>query len=185
MKLSKKQKELIIEGHEAACTEWKERIEKGFPKLFKSEFKEGEWVRLNKKYGNIVKISEVRNDGWFWGEQFPEPYLTDGAKNFHNPRVIKRKATHEEIAEHLIEEAKRRGFLGKVTISKDTLGYSSVGWYYDIEFNGKASYNIRDDELIVRPSYDTIYSRGKWAEIINTTITKEEAEKRLNVKIID
>ncbi len=159
MKLSKKQQKLIIEGHEAACPEWKGKIVKGFPKLFK----EGELVGF-------------RAEDRFWTTSF-------GALSSHQMLNAK-KATHKEIKEHLIEEAKKRGYLGEVRIDKTPLNYKGDKMVWDSVFNGEADYYPEEDDLIVLPSCDEIYSNGKWAEIIKT-ITKKEAEEKLGVKIID
>lgn len=76
--------EFVREAHGAACSTWKQRIEKEFPELFKTEFKLNKWYKTsgeslfflthfdgqkNKGYGfnSCKSYSDVRGDYGFFG----------------------------------------------------------------------------------------------------------------------
>ena len=92
--------EFILEAHKSACSEWKLKIEKECPELFKNKLEVGKWYNYYKgallvwnnggySYGFIN--GKYRED-WSFCSQDAEP------------------ATEEEVKEALIKEAKKRGF---------------------------------------------------------------------------
>jgi len=94
-----------------------------------------------------------------------------------------RPATPQEIQDVLEKEAVRRGFKEGVNINRPFdkyLNNCSIDkniFPKDVDF----FYNFKNDYL--EHFGFVIYSKGTWATII-TTITKQEAEERLGMKII-
>ena len=69
--MKESRKEFIKKAHSAACSEWKENIEKEFPKLFKKEEING-WYKDKKEKGwcvflenGIMKHGFDGNGDWF------------------------------------------------------------------------------------------------------------------------
>ena len=53
---------------------------------------EVEYIGQNEEYmGRFFIIEEVKEKGWIWSSQFPNPYLISDPthKNFHNPNKFK------------------------------------------------------------------------------------------------
>ncbi len=53
---------------------------------------EVEYTGQNEEYmGRCFIIEEVKENGWIWSSQFPNPYLISDPtrKNFHNPNKFK------------------------------------------------------------------------------------------------
>ncbi len=86
------------------------------------------------------------------------------------------KATHKEVKTALIKEAERRGLISDKPINyklPNGIGYSRC--------SSKEELIFKDNKLWL--GYFNIFDNGTWAEIIET-ISKEEAEKILNKKIV-
>ena len=184
MKKLKVNKEFVLEAHKAACSTWKEKIEKEFPKLFEEDFKEGDWVTVKipnfyKWRDDTVRISRIDDYGYWSFNNMSyekEEYTT-------NPKDVFRKATKEEIERHLIKEAEKRGLTDENLPFIECL--SGFGFKNRIG-KSKYVYELTHDKLWLcnGSEYDTcIYEKGKWAEKIET-ITKKEAEKQLGKKIV-
>ena len=95
------------------------------------------------------------------------------------------EATEEEVFEALKNEAIKRGF-NKIGVHfKGVNGHDLIS-DIDIDFWNKNCYSSNENKfnISVCESGGVIYRQGKWATIIET-ITKKEAEKLLNKKIID
>lgn len=170
MKLTKKQQEFIKQTHNNVCIDWKEKIKEHFPKLFEDEFKVGDCVRiLGSSNGKALAI--------YNGTQNMTGFNYSGEwSNYIGGAVKMEKAKPEEVESRLIEEAKRRGVWNVPIIQpmneipqRESKGKSNEGYVSD------------SDQLFSQ--YGIVYWDGKWAEILKT-ITKEEAEKELNCKII-
>lgn len=96
------------------------------------------------------------------------------------------KATEEEVFEALKKEAIKRGFGKKGIHFKDVNGDNCVS-DIEIDFWNKDNKHCSEDNkfnISVCKSGGVIYRKGKWATIIET-ITKKQAEKLLDKKIID
>ena len=78
-----------------------------------------------------------------------------------------RKATTEEIKEHLIKEAKKRGFKEGIKIDKTPLNYEGSK-ICTLRGGEKFKYDPEKDILEWIASADYIYKDGKWAEIIQS-----------------
>lgn len=147
-------------------------LKQWFPEAFKIELEVGEWYKhVEIKNSLVFKISEL-GYGWFNGIYKENEFWSIEDYNLWI------EATPKEVETALINEAKKRGF--------------EVGTcFLDIEHEG---YEVCSDEIKICDSCEClslqfgegnglIYYKGKWAKIIQT-ITKEEAEKKLNCKII-
>ena len=176
--MKESRKEFIKKAHSAACSEWKENIEKEFPKLFKKEEING-WYKDKKVKGwcvflenGIMKHGFDGNGNWF--DCHNQNYKLSNS-DF--------KATDKEVEEALIKEAKKRGFKEGVTVDKVNLSD-------DYNPNNKLKENtINTNELLSHGylwvSSILIYDNGEWATIIKETITKEQAEKELGKTILN
>lgn len=175
--------------HGTMCQEWKDTILEHYPEFKKEEFKEGDWAVFDKKpvcwasllnrhdgtnevdYPYVFRIIKIRNDG---------EYTAADCGKYGWSLTSARKATPKEIEQHLIQEAKKRG-LDKNDF--ESLSSNTNNEMYDIS---KWYYKESRDTLYSAPERcggKAVYSKGKWAEII-PTMTKEEAEKKLNCKIV-
>lgn len=167
-------KEFILEAYKSACSEWKSKIEKECPELFKN--KSG-WYKSNLCCGSLFFLIEHNNGsakGYgfevnIWREHFNEYYWS--TINELQP------ATEEEVKEALIKEAKKRGF-------KEGVKYTSVGFYskgseHQLKF--KLTYYIEDD-MLTDGAGGSIYYKGKWAEIISNPIEEKinDLQKQLD-----
>ena len=152
----------------------KKEIKKTLNKWFGVEKIEvGKWVFVKTNTsGHINALVFNSNNSKTYGfnhvGNFTENYRTK-----YIDRDFIRYATDKEVKEALIKEAVKRGFkLGVYVKGMDDKERCKL--FGDIKLFGNDCVNI---------GYD-IFRSGKWAEIIET-ITKQEAEKKLNKKIID
>lgn len=177
MKLTKKQQEYIKDAYNRACSDWKQEIKENFPKLFKEDdFKAGDYFYSldNWPYTVENKVFKIREISY--GEYlYPCNETFKGTSESCNQHISSaRKATPEEIQSALQKEAERRGFVAgnfKCIYSPRTIK------------NKEGNYFYWQDEDVLWIGGNACYEKGKWAEII-PTITKKEAEEKLNVKII-
>lgn len=183
-------KEAYQGKHGTMCQDWKDVILKHYPE-FEEPFKVGDWVigktstewpirarRITSIGGNIARYNDPR---------------LGGGENNGNCVSLLRKATHEEVESHLIEEAIRRGFKKGITMICIEGAIGAVGKFVsDPEFEYDTGLD-RLDAHFPGASF-TVYSDGKWAVPIpdqekpltfstTLTITKEEAERLLGKKI--
>ena len=179
--MKESRKEFIKKAHSAACSEWKENIEKEFPKLFKEDaLVVGKWYKSEGCLFNYQKQSNVygfftdgswMNGDWIWYGANAKP------------------ATDKEVEEALIKEAKKRGF-------KEGVNFNVTKDLWDTSIGGREGFNT----VIDKNTYDysessnsfkincidgcmSIFTKGKWATIVET-ITKEQAEKELGKTIL-
>lgn len=154
-----------IEPYYSAVKEW-------FPDAFKKEFTgwAKDILQSNEKW-----IAYFENDifrygigaGGKWFDSKNEIHLFKFSDQKH-----KREATPQEVEDALICEAEKRGLLdGSYYVSPKV--YKSI-----VKYPLELSNNILSDA-----DGNYIFESGKWATIIET-ITKEEAEKILNKKIV-
>lgn len=172
MKDSRKQ--FIKDGHKAACSEWKTKIEKEFPKLFKeTELVVGKWY----KYGVCGSLMPWNNGestyGFFDGEY-------DSSWCFGRDVSTAIPATDKEVEDALIKEAKKRGF-------KEGVKFYNISVHIEDDFNDTCTccndYRYHSDDPSLCLGDGSIFYKGKWATIIQT-ITKAEAEKELGKTIV-
>ena len=95
-------KQLILEAHKEACSEWKQKIETEFPKLFvkiSGWFKDETQDDFLAYYKNNIRQYGINSNGhWF------DNCLAHCLGSNDEP------ATDEEVEQALIKEANRRGF---------------------------------------------------------------------------
>lgn len=166
MKITKEQ---VLELYNSSDNEL---LKKWFPEAFGLEV--GKWYKYN--HTNIIFNFQGKystdNDSGAYG-------FTNDGNWYENLGVDSNnkftELTNIEISKSLIREAKKRGY-------KD-------GNYYCLS-NSKTYYNISDkftfeDDKLFHGTVlrNVVFADGEWAEIIET-ITKEEAEKLLNKRII-
>tara|TARA_R110000851_G_scaffold315015_1_gene477269 strand:- start:28 stop:540 length:513 start_codon:yes stop_codon:yes gene_type:complete len=164
-------KEFIKKAHDNACSEWKTKIEKEFPKLFKHALVVGEWYKTD---GFLQIFSGKFGNGSTYG--FRRDGVYSASMGFHKFETHI-PATDEEVEQALIKEAKKRGFDKGVVADLTFCGHRVS----DAKIREESySYNGR---WLSIDNY-IIFQEGKWAEIVTETITKEEAEKELGKKII-
>ena len=175
--MKESRKEFIKKAYSAACSEWKESIEKEFPKLFKKEEINGWYKDKEEKdwcvflENGIMKHGFNGNGNWF--DCHNQNYKLSNS-DF--------KATDKEVEEALIKEAKKRGFKGGVSIKSKWMPNISAN-----KLNGKFMFDNKFElcsETNGLMKY-TIFRNGVWATIIEETITKEQAEKELGKTILN
>jgi len=171
MKVSK---EFILEAHKDACSTWKNKIEKEFPELFVEEKANG-WYKLRQSYGfwfgfyedNLLKYT-ITDDGFS---------LIHKECEYENEE----KATKEEVETALIAEAKKKGFEeGVEFIDKDGEKQICKSKIKICDSTRKNSFGLQFGN-----GNGLIFYNGIWATIIEKPkFTKEEAEKKFNIKIV-
>ena len=167
--MKKSRIEFIKEGHAAACSIWKAKIEKEFPKLFvKEEFK-NEWIKH--KSGSFI-FAESKGKGY--GINSRGDWDVYDAWTYRTHRHHWTPATDKEVEQALTKEAKKRGYKkGNYTCLFHNKSKNS---FYSPMFDSGSN------RLWLE--YGCCFEKGKWATIIET-ITKAEAEKELGKTIID
>ena len=185
--MKESRKEFIKKAHSAACSEWKENIEKEFPKLFKGDALEvGKWYKLTKDYGNLEKGSVfpfIKYQGLF------EDYAVIGHSIFDNSKIDYRAphsntltpATDKEVEQALIKEANNISYKNVKINNLESIGNVLLNHHSCIS-SDCYYYNVSENALWFMGRL--IFWNGKWAEIVET-ITKEQAEKELGKTILN
>lgn len=105
--------EFILEAHKSACSEWKLKIEKECPELFKSKLEVGKWYK--RKTSNVISFicnpdnGKVKSYG-LNNNNFYDDSKRDDHWGYMNEVEGWALATEEEVKEALIKEAKKIGF---------------------------------------------------------------------------
>lgn len=175
--MKESRKEFIIEAHKAACEEWKLRFEKEFPKLFKERGLEaGKWYKA--EIDNLFCFNgnyDIYGYALGYGIGFTGKWYNENGIGWETTGI--EKATENEVFDALAKQAVKRGYKEGVTCVfgdfKDVRTIDSNVFFFDMDRN------------ILALGNDIIFNKGKWSEIIETTITKKEAEEKLGCKIID
>lgn len=169
--------EFILEAHKSACSEWKLKIEKECPELFKSKLEVGKWyksrggslafcVKIDNKYPFLV-------DGEFlgYGFDYNKKWQDIDDSNFGSFKWT--LATEEEVKEALIKEAKKRGFKKYVIIDKllgCNVGSLNIENKKQLETN---NFTINANLQFLYCNNLVIFRKGKWAEIISNPIEEK------------
>ena len=106
-------------------------------------------------------------------------------KNEKDERYSEIEANNEEVFEALKIEAVRRGFVKGVRITP--MFYNGKDYYPDKNIISRPlNFKLKGNVFVVDGGLDEyrIFVNGKWANVISI-ITKSEAEKLLNKKIIN
>ena len=149
-----------------------------FPEVFEEKLKNGVWYKSTLKKENlknflirVVDIDNFKACGFSGYGDWEDEGKWCGFSNLT-------KASYEEIKEALDREAIKRGFVENAFVNNTCIDYCLKSY----RINEKVSdYLGVMDILCVGDVY--VYKQGRWATIVET-ITKEEAEKLLNKKII-
>lgn len=154
-------------------------LKEWFPDAFKTDLEAGEWYFVERpeeefcdKQSALI-FYEDKNDlygfdhGGTWINHYGNP---------KNDKYTFTKATESEVFEALKKEALRRYKVGDyIKTHQGTNVLKTLDIVHSLKYN-QGIYNKQDYGL-------WLFMNGQWAEIIET-ISKEEAEKLLNKKII-
>ena len=171
--MKESRKEFIKKAHSAACSEWKENIEKEFPKLFKEDaLVVGKWYKNINSPLSIICYNSLLRSNVNYGINNSGTWCS----KYHLYEYEMTLATDKEVEEALIKEAKKRGFKeGVVVVSKG---------YNDTVFDGEFRFEEWHKNTLDSFNTGDIFKDGKWATIVET-ITKEQAEKELGKTILN
>lgn len=161
-------------------------LKQWFPEVFETKFKNGDWIYCFEEEAEaLVCITDLKNTQAYGFTITPKGYFyrneteSSGWTFNSNPETW-RLATEEEVFEALKNEAIKRGF-------KNGCYYiNTTGYEFKADYDAKCYFNYDDERGFTLDCGDGqgfVFGYGKWAKII-PTLTKEEAEKKLNVKII-
>jgi hypothetical protein len=181
--MKESRKEFIKKAHSAACSEWKENIEKEFPKLFKKDALEvGDWVKTVN--GAIFcpqkKKVKFNTTNMFYGYGFG-PLKKVWDENYYANEGLCTLATDKEVEEALIKEANNIGYKNVKINNLESIGNVLLNHHSCIS-SDCYYYNVSENALWFMGRL--IFWNGKWAEIVET-ITKEQAEKELGKTILN
>lgn len=180
MKKYKVSKEFILEAHKAACSEWKQKLEKEFPEVFESKIEVGKWYKT--KRGSLFYLSSFdsdKNKGYGF-DLFGRWVDNRGIIGFFGYKSdIIREAKDEEVEEALVAEAKKRYKVGD-KLSK-IWNDSSLG---DRIFSNELSLWRNCIWIENDLGYSScIFKDGKWAEIIDDKSELKKEIKSLEEKL--
>ena len=179
--MKESRKEFIIQAHKEACSEWKQNIEKEFPKLFKQALEVGKWYKVKRPEDSIEALICFSNEPTLYGFGYTKEWTTCfNAKPILYGYRVCTPATDKEVEEALIKEAKKRGFK-KGDVIKGEFHKSFNGLMIDDYDMDSPSY-IPNSNMFALGN-KVLFKKGKWETIIET-ITKAEAEKELGKTII-
>lgn len=148
------------------------KLKNWFPDAFKTNFTgwakdvheiNEDWIAYYEN--DILKYGINANGDWFESK----------SNSYYNECESNREATEEEVKTALINEAKKRGFVTWCTWNSSVFtAFTGYSFYY----------NFKHNSLTLQGA--TIFKNGIWKIVddIVETITKEDAEKLLNKKII-
>lgn len=185
-------REFILQAHEVACDDWKTKLEDKFPAAFRKKIKNLTWYKG--KQGNLYCITDIRLDQCFDGSIGTTQYgwnrgeWSDEFRWSNTDATNKLElATVEEVTEAFRKEAKLRG-------------YTPFTMYHSASSNnpgrikqvgGEASFHAHigsgnGGTHVTDGCGGAIFYGGKWGAIHVPvpTMTKEEAETKLGVKIV-
>ena len=166
MKITKKQVKQLDKGEVT--------VRELFPEVFETKLKVGKWYK-HKYIGYIFCFNGVYEDYSQYG------ILSNGewSENISSDKsnlIDFIPATEEEVKTALINEAKKRGYNKGLYVDFFGVGKRFIPFYVISYYYTNNSISLIHDDYF-------IFKDGIWAEIIET-ITKEEAEKILNKKIV-
>ena len=171
--MKESRKKFIKKAHSAACYEWKENIEKEFPKLFKEDALDVifGWNKVPGQSALVFLQGEKTTCGFDYGGNWANTWHENTSSTKYIP------ATDKEVEEALIKEAKKRGLkpLNHRCLEDGSIWVNNIGGNYE--------YYPKENKLMIGAS--TVFLDGKWATIIKETITKEQAEKELGKTILN
>lgn len=163
-------KEQILElSNESSFT--KATLNKWFPEVFETKLETGKWYFQTDSKALVNYQSGISGFG-FASNGIWNDLIDQWSFKSHKEEWI--EATEQEVKIALENEAVKRGFKEgnyKCLYSHEVNEINSLIKIYCMDL----------DRLWIESG--VVYENGKWAEII-TTLTKKEAEEKLNCKII-
>lgn len=145
-----------------------EKVKQWFPEAFKPKLEVGKWYK--NRYDSLFCIEKIDGD-FAYGYGFNLHWKNESKWSLNG--II--EATPQEVETSLINEAKKRGYKTGV--------FCEFGFIKDIREIKNDNYRYHEGLNALLIGNDVIFQDGKWSPIIET-ITKEEAEKILNKKIV-
>jgi hypothetical protein len=172
MKLTNKQ---LTQLKEVANNETIDLLKQWYPEKFEVEKKVHTFYYEKDEHGEYLFAFYSTNTNDVYG--FFKGKWTDTSWIWPLEEYPATLATEEQILKFMIPEAKKRGYKNGNYKCMYMRNYTA-----EVEEN---SFLFEDWQLWqgAHDNANLIFEKGKWAEIIQT-ITKEEAEKMLNAKII-
>jgi hypothetical protein len=167
--MKESRKEFIKQGHKSACSEWKEKIEKEFPELFKKNALVRGWSRIK---GDEFALAFIQGIEETYGFDYKGRWSRNWCENISSTKYT--PATDKEVEEALIKEAKKRGFKKGVSFLSISDGVKKQGSNF--------GYYGNNNQICLGGG--TIFKDGEWAEVLQT-ITKQQAEKELGKTILN
>ena len=163
-------KQLILEAHKAACSEWKQKIETEFPKLFvkiSGWFKDETQDDFLAYYKNNIRQYGINSTG-HWFDNCSSHCLDSNDES----------ANDEEVEQALIKEAKKRGFKEGVKYICEGFPVVLINFLELTYYSGSGGY-------LTDGHGGSIFNDGKWATIIEDKkeMTHEQIEKELGYSI--
>ena len=174
--MKESRKELILELHSEAFPSFKLKIEKEFPKLFKHNLVIGEWYNTD---GFLQRFSGKFGNDSTYG--FKKDGVYSDSMGFHKDETHY-LAANKEVNKAFEKEAVRLGI--KVGSKVKCLCDGKTVTVEEIKFKfteDLTNFWVRQEET---GTWCLLFDKGKWAKIVEETITKEEAEKELGKTII-
>ena len=190
MKITKEQvKELSeIYGNDN-CTRLRSdlttQLKEWFPKAFETKLEVGKWYKANienNKFLYLFTDLEIKNDRYVngYGFNYKGKFGMSSENDLGICKVYEASnlipATDKEVEAALVVEATRRGF-------KEGVTYRNIINSAQCDAKGHFVYDSKNNQLCFSNSISVVFQSGDWAEIL-TTMSKEEAEEKLGVKII-
>jgi hypothetical protein len=167
----------IKEAHNAACSQWKQKIEQWFPECFKPKYEIGKWYKSGK---SIINYQGGTNAYGYYAERDKWEDVNDSWLVFKEECDKLCLATTEEVESMLIKEAKKKGYKKGTTIK--SLITNDREWILDSD-----KFAIRNNNELWSNKYKEfcVFKDGKWATIVKTPkeMTLEEIEKQLGHKV--
>jgi len=150
-----------------------------FPSVFKKEFEVGKWYYQTDSKALINYQGGSKGYGFEHNKTWNDLI---GCWSFESHAHEWIEATEQEVFEALKNEAVKRGFKEVVYVNNSNI-YDSKFKNYCME-KGIIKYSNKELILYISKSEHYCFFRdGVWAEII-PTLTKKEAEEKLNCKIV-
>ena len=163
-------KQLILEAHKEACSEWKQKIETEFPKLFvkiSGWFKDETQDDFLAYYKNNIRQYGINSTG-HWFDNCSSHCLDSNDES----------ATNQEVEQALIKEAKKRGFKEGVKYICEGFPVVLINFLELTYYSGSGGY-------LTDGHGGSIFNDGKWATIIEDKkeMTHEQIEEELGYSI--
>jgi len=187
--MNAEQKEFIKNLNEQNYVPKLSEVKAIFPRLFPIKLEVGKWYRLPDGYEETsinyeILIKSITKDGFFEGSVQHEHFeISDGewaVSSWSNTRWSQQliEMTGKEIHEALKIQFNKKGYSGGAQVRGDGDKVISISEFWHVD-NYNRVWAMGHGENVIVFSPET-----GWVDIV-TTITKEEAEKKLGMKIVD